>query len=51
MKRDIRTLKGIGDKTAKLFEKLGIRTIEDLLEYYPRDYEEYRPPLRQRRRK
>ena len=45
MKRDIRTLKGIGDKTAKLFEKLGIRTIEDLLEYYPRDYEEYRPPL------
>ncbi len=42
--RDISTLKGIGEKTAKQFAKLGICTIEELLEYYPRDYEEYREP-------
>lgn len=41
---DICTLKGIGEKTAKQFGKLGISTIEDLLEYYPRDYEEYKEP-------
>ena len=37
----IRTLKGIGEKTEKLFQKLGIETVGDLLRYYPRDYEEY----------
>ena len=35
--QSIETLKGIGEKTAKLFEKVGIRTIDDLLQYYPRD--------------
>ena len=40
----IRTLKGVGEKTEKLFGKLGIETIGDLLRYYPRDYEEYRKP-------
>lgn len=40
----IRTLKGIGEKTEKLFQKLGIETVGDLLRYYPRDYEEYRKP-------
>ena len=34
--QSIETLKGIGEKTAKLFEKVGIRTIDDLLHYYPR---------------
>lgn len=43
--RDISTLKGIGEKTAKQFQKLGISSIEELLEYYPRDYDEYAPPL------
>ena len=40
----IGTLKGIGDKTAKLFEKLGVRTVDDLLHYYPRAYEAYNEP-------
>ena len=31
----ITTLKGIGDKTAQLLAKLGIRTVEDLIRYYP----------------
>lgn len=33
-------LKGIGPKRAKLFSKLGINTIEDLLYYFPRRYED-----------
>lgn len=32
--------KGIGPKKAKLFEKLHIRTLQDALEVYPRDYED-----------
>ncbi|MBR4085298.1 MAG: ATP-dependent DNA helicase RecG [Lachnospiraceae bacterium] len=34
-------LKGIGEKTAKLFAKLHVDTVEDLLNYYPRDYETF----------
>ena len=41
----IKTLKGIGDKTQKLFEKIGVRTIEDLLHYYPSRYEVYEEPI------
>lgn len=37
----LRELKGIGDKTAKLFQKLHIETVRDLLHYYPRNYEVY----------
>ncbi len=33
-------LKGIGPKRAELFLKLGINTVQDLLFYYPRDYED-----------
>ncbi|MBU2221859.1 MAG: ATP-dependent DNA helicase RecG, partial [Candidatus Omnitrophica bacterium] len=36
----IQYLKGIGPKRAKLFENLGIRTIEDILYYFPRRYED-----------
>ena len=42
--QSIETLKGIGEKTAKLFEKVGIRTIDDLLHYYPKGYDTYREP-------
>ncbi len=38
-------LKGIGEKTGKLFEKLGIVTISDLLSYYPRAYDTYEEPV------
>ena len=34
-------LKGIGDKTETLFQKLNITTIGDLIRYYPRKYDIY----------
>ncbi len=34
----IKNLKGIGEKTAGLYNKLGIFSYEDLLYYFPRDY-------------
>ena len=41
----IESLKGIGEKTGKLFRKLGIENSEDLLAYYPRAYDPYKEPL------
>ncbi len=38
----ITALKGIGDKTAALYHKLNIFTVDDLIRHYPRDYEEWR---------
>lgn len=38
-------MKGVGDKTAALFEKLHIVTAEDLVRYYPRDYEQFSEPV------
>lgn len=43
--QDIRFLKGIGDKTADLYHKVGIYTYGDLMYYYPRDYMQYDKPL------
>ena len=42
---DIRTLKGVGEKTAALFEKLHVYTAEELVSYYPRDYEQFSVPV------
>lgn len=42
---DIKTLKGVGEKTAALFEKLHIQTAEELVFYYPRDYEQFAEPV------
>ena len=36
----IRYLKGIGPKKARSFNKIGINTVEDLLYYFPRRYED-----------
>ncbi len=36
----IQYLKGVGPKLAKVLKKLGIVTIEDLIFYFPRDYED-----------
>jgi ATP-dependent DNA helicase RecG len=36
----IQYLKGVGPKKAKLLSRLGIKTIEDLLYYFPRRYED-----------
>lgn len=40
----ITSLKGIGEKTGALFQKLGIETVDDLLHDYPRGYDSYEPP-------
>ena len=37
---DIRYLKGIGEKRAELFHRLGVFTIQDLLYHLPRGYED-----------
>ncbi len=41
----ITEIKGVGEKTAKLFQKLDIRTVGELLHNYPRDYEDFKEPL------
>lgn len=38
---NIAELKGIGEKTQKLFAKVGIETVGDLIRYYPRGYDVY----------
>ncbi|WP_405320769.1 ATP-dependent DNA helicase RecG [Frisingicoccus sp.] len=45
MTDSIRCLKGVGEKVEKNLNKLGIYTIEDLLEYYPRAYQVYGEPV------
>lgn len=52
LQREIRFLKGVGEKRAALYEKLGIATVGDLLHHLPRSYidlthpqEIYRCPL------
>ena len=42
---NIRDIKGIGEKTEQLFNKLGVTTTDELLEYYPRAYDEYMKPM------
>ena len=49
MRQSLQTLKGVGEKTEKLFFKLGIYDTEDLIHYYqeimtPRSAGGYRRP-------
>lgn len=39
------SLKGVGPKTAALFDKIKVHTIEDLLRLYPRNYLIYEEPV------
>jgi len=41
---EVRFLRGVGPRRAESFAQLGVRTVEDFLEYYPRDYD-FMPPL------
>ena len=41
----IREIKGIGEKTEALFQKLGVNTAGDLLRFYPRAYDIYEDPV------
>lgn len=38
----VQYLKNVGPKRAALFQRLGVRTVADLLEYYPKRYEDRR---------
>jgi ATP-dependent DNA helicase RecG len=40
LKEPVLIIKGVGDVRAKLFHKLNIFNIEDLITFYPRDYED-----------
>ena len=37
---DVRNIRGIGDQRAKSLAKLGIRTLRDLISYFPRTYDD-----------
>ena len=43
---DIKELKGIGEKTASYYGRLGINTVEDAVYYFPRDYVRYELPCK-----
>ena len=45
MSISLRTLKGVGEKTEKLFAKIGVTDMESLLSYYPRNYDVYEEPV------
>ena len=42
---EIQYVKGVGPKKAKLFNKLGIYCVADLVEFYPRDYLDWSNPV------
>lgn len=42
---NIKEIKGIGDKTALLFEKLNIYTVRDLIFYIPRGFDLFKDPV------
>ena len=39
---EIRYIKGVGPSTAEKLNRLGIEIVEDLIYYFPRDYEDRR---------
>jgi len=41
MLRELETIKGIGAALAKKFALLGVHDVQDLVEYFPRRYEDY----------
>lgn len=43
--KDIIELKGVGEKTKKSLQKLGIFYVEDLYTYFPRQYDKMLPPV------
>ncbi|MCI9554483.1 MAG: ATP-dependent DNA helicase RecG [Oscillibacter sp.] len=40
LKTDVRYIKGIGEQRAKALDKLGIRSLRDLISWFPRRYED-----------
>lgn len=44
-KNSVGKLKGIGEKTEALFHRIGVKTIGDLIRYYPRGYDIFEDPV------
>ena len=44
LNKDVKYIKGVGPNRATLLNKLGIFTLDDLITYYPRDYEDRSKP-------
>lgn len=44
LQKEVQYIKGVGPNRAELLNKLGIHTLEDLITYYPRDYEDRGKP-------
>lgn len=44
LQKEIQYIKGVGPNRATLLQKLGINTLEDLITYYPREYEDRSKP-------
>ena len=42
--QSVRFLKGVGERRAAHFEKLGIATLRDLVRHFPREYEDWSQP-------
>ena len=40
LNKDVKYVKGVGPNRVLLLNKLGIYTLQDLISYYPRDYED-----------
>ena len=41
----VNRIKGVGEKTAALFGKINVYTVDNLIRHYPRDYETYDAPV------
>ena len=46
LRTDVRYIKGIGETRAKALSKVGVSTLEDLISYFPRSYEDRRESRR-----
>ena len=45
MESSVTELKGIGAKTERLLNRIGVYTVKDILLYFPRDYIRYKAPV------
>ena len=44
LSKDVKYVKGVGPNRVKLLNRLGIFTLQDLITYFPRDYEDRSKP-------
>ena len=44
LKKDVKYVKGVGPNRVQLLNRLGIFTLEDLITYFPRTYEDRSKP-------